>query len=55
MGEIAAGTAFSGVLAGSSALLTSSPILLMAGKAKDGITFMGEIEGHSLLGQSAYA
>ena len=23
----------------------------MAGKAKDGITFIGEIEGHSLLGQ----
>jgi hypothetical protein len=23
----------------------------MAGKAKDGITFTGEIEGHSLLGQ----
>lgn len=48
---IAAGTAFAGVLAGSSSLLTSSPILLMAGKAKDGITFIGEIEGCPLLGQ----
>ncbi|MGN2483077.1 putative type VI secretion system effector [Acinetobacter calcoaceticus] len=48
---IAAGTAFAGVLAESSSLLTSAPILVMAGKAKDGITFTGEIEGHSLLGQ----
>ncbi|ENX33810.1 hypothetical protein F889_02473 [Acinetobacter colistiniresistens] len=51
IGGIAAGTAFAGVLAGSSALLTSSPILLMAGKAKDGITFIGEIEKCPLLGQ----
>ncbi|WP_087090844.1 putative type VI secretion system effector [Acinetobacter pittii] len=51
VGGIAAGTAFAGVLAESSALLTSAPILVMAGKAKDGITFTGEIEEHSLLGQ----
>lgn len=51
VGGIAAGTAFVGVLAGSSSLLTSSPILLMAGKAKDGITFIGEIEGYPLVGQ----
>jgi len=51
VGGIAAGTAFAGVLAESSSLLTSAPILVMAGKAKDGITFTGEIEGHSLLGQ----
>lgn len=51
IGGIAAGTAFAGVLAGSSSLLTSSPILLMAGKAKDGITFIGEIEECPLLGQ----
>ena len=51
VGGIAAGTAFAGVLAGSSSLLTSSPILLMAGKAKDGITFIGEIEECPLLGQ----
>jgi len=51
IGGIAAGTAFSGVLAESSSLLTSAPILVMAGKAKDGITFTGEIEEHSLLGQ----
>ncbi len=48
---IAAGTAFAGVLAESSSLLTSAPILVIAGKAKDGITFTGEIEKHSLLGQ----
>ena len=51
VGGIAAGTAFAGVLAESSSLLTSAPILVMAGKAKDGITFTGEIEGYSLLGQ----
>ncbi|KHN66864.1 hypothetical protein AV645_03330 [Acinetobacter calcoaceticus] len=51
VGGIAAGTAFAGVLAESSSLLTSAPILVMAGKAKDGITFTGEIEEHSLLGQ----
>ncbi len=51
VGGIAAGTAFAGVLAESSSLLTSAPILVMAGKAKDGITFTGEIDGHSLLGQ----
>lgn len=51
VGRIAAGTAFAGVLAESSSLLTSAPILVLAGKAKDGITFTGEIEGHSLLGQ----
>lgn len=51
IGGIAAGTAFAGVLAESSSLLTSAPILVMAGKAKDGITFTGEIEEHSLLGQ----
>jgi len=51
VGGIAAGTTFAGVLAESSSLLTSAPILVMAGKAKDGITFTGEIEGHSLLGQ----
>ena len=51
VGGVAAGTTFAGVLAESSSLLTSAPILVMAGKAKDGITFTGEIEGHSLLGQ----
>ena len=51
VGGIAAGTTFAGVLAESSSLLTSAPILVMAGKAKDGITFTGKIEGHSLLGQ----
>lgn len=51
VGGIATGTAFAGVLAESSSLLTSAPILVLAGKAKDGITFTGEIEGHSLLGQ----
>jgi len=51
IGGIAAGTAFAGVLAESSSLLTSAPILVMAGKAKDSITFTGEIEEHSLLGQ----
>lgn len=51
VGGIATGTAFAGVLAESSSLLTSAPILVMAGKAKDGITFTGEIEGYSLLGQ----
>ncbi|GLG82393.1 putative type VI secretion system effector [Acinetobacter calcoaceticus] len=51
VGGIAAGTAFAGVLAGSSSLLTSSPILLMAGKAKDGITFIGEIDEYPLVGQ----
>ncbi len=51
VGGIAAGTAFAGVLAESSSLLTNAPILVMAGKAKDGITFTGEIDRHSLLGQ----
>ena len=51
VGGIATGTAFAGVLAESSSLLTSAPILVLAGKAKDGITFTGEIEGYSLLGQ----
>ncbi|MEC6390982.1 putative type VI secretion system effector [Acinetobacter pittii] len=51
IGGIAVGTAFAGVLAGSSSLLTSSPILLMAGKAKDGITFIGEIDGYPVIGQ----
>ena len=51
IGRIAAGTAFAGVLAESSSLLISAPILVLAGKAKDGITFTGEIEGYSLLGQ----
>ncbi len=51
VGGIAAGTAFAGVLAGSNSLLTSSPILLMAGKAKDGITFIGEIDEYPLVGQ----
>ena len=51
VGGIATGTAFAGVLAESSSLLTSAPILVLAGKAKDGITFTGEIEEHSLLGQ----
>lgn len=51
VGGIAAGTAFAGVLAESSSLLTSAPILVMAGKAKYGITLTGEIEGHSLVGQ----
>ena len=51
VGGIAAGTAFAGVLAGSSSLLTSSPILLLAGKAKDGITFIGEINDYLLVGQ----
>ena len=50
MGGIATGTAFVGVLAESSSLLISASILVMAGKAKDGITVMGEIEEHSLLG-----
>jgi hypothetical protein len=44
----AAGTTFSDVLTGSSSLLTSSPILLMAGKVKDGITFIGEIAGFAV-------
>ena len=43
VGGIAAGTAFAGVLTESSSLLTSAPILVMAGKAKDGITFTREI------------
>ena len=43
VGGIATGTAFAGVLAESSSLLTSAPILVMAGKAKDGITFTGAI------------
>ncbi len=51
VGGIAAGTAFAGVLTGSSSLLTSSPILLMAAKAKDGITFIGEVEGYPVIGQ----
>ena len=51
VGGIAAGTAFAGVLVGSSSLLTSSPILLMAGKAKDGIAFIGEIDEYPLVGQ----
>ncbi|EJB8539132.1 hypothetical protein MW341_003638, partial [Acinetobacter baumannii] len=51
IGGIAAGTAFAGVLTGSSSLLTSSPILLMAAKAKDGITFIGEIDGYPVIGQ----
>ncbi|WP_044101445.1 putative type VI secretion system effector [Acinetobacter pittii] len=51
VGGIAAGTAFAGVLAESSSLLTSAPILVMAAKAKDGITFIGEIEGYPLVGQ----
>ncbi|MCS3526407.1 hypothetical protein M2364_001132 [Acinetobacter johnsonii] len=55
VGGIATGTAFAGVLAESSSLLTSAPILVLAGKAKDGITFTGEIEGHSLLGQFTMA
>lgn len=45
IGGIAAGTAFAGVLAESSSLLTSAPILVMAAKAQDGITFTGEIAG----------
>ncbi|MEX0573533.1 putative type VI secretion system effector, partial [Acinetobacter baumannii] len=48
---ITAGTAFAGVLAESSSLLTSAPILVMAGKAKDGITFIGEIDEYPLVGQ----
>ncbi len=40
-----------GVLAESSSLLTSAPILVMAGKAKDGITFMGKIEGYFFTGE----
>lgn len=44
VGGIVAG-AFAGVLAESSSLLTSAPILVMAAKAKDGITFIGEIDG----------
>lgn len=51
VGGIVAETAFAGVLVESSSLLTSSPILVIADKAKDGITFTGEIEGHSLVGQ----
>ena len=51
VGGIATGTAFAGVLAESSSLLTSAPILVLAGKAKDGITFTGNIEGYSVLGQ----
>ena len=51
IGGIATGTAFAGVLAESSSLLISAPILVMVGKAKDGITFTGEMEEHSLLGQ----
>ncbi|MBJ9482967.1 hypothetical protein I5692_11025 [Acinetobacter baumannii] len=51
IGGIAAGTAFAGVLAESSSLLTSAPILVMAAKAKDGITFIGEIEEYPLVGQ----
>ncbi|WPP68864.1 putative type VI secretion system effector [Acinetobacter pittii] len=51
IGGIAAGTAFAGVLAESSSLLTSAPILVMAAKAKDGITFIGEIEGYPVIGQ----
>lgn len=51
VGGIVTGTAFAGVLAESSSLLTSAPILVLAGKAKDGITFTGEIEGYSVLGQ----
>lgn len=48
---IVAGTAFAGVLAESSSLLTSAPILVMAAKAKDGITFIGEIDKYPLVGQ----
>lgn len=51
IGGIAAGTAFAGVLAESSSLLTSAPILVMAAKAKDGITFIGEIDKYPLVGQ----
>ncbi|WP_044101444.1 putative type VI secretion system effector [Acinetobacter pittii] len=51
VGGIAAGTAFAGVLAESSSLLTSAPILVMAAKAKDGITFIGEIDKYPLVGQ----
>ncbi|CAI3119519.1 hypothetical protein MWMV17_MWMV17_01129 [Acinetobacter calcoaceticus] len=51
IGGIAAGTAFAGVLAESSSLLTSAPILVMAAKAKDGITFIGEIDGYPVIGQ----
>ncbi|MDC4539760.1 ABC transporter ATP-binding protein [Acinetobacter baumannii] len=51
IGGIAAGTAFAGVLAESSSLLTSAPILVMAAKAKDGITFIGEVEGYPVIGQ----
>ena len=48
---IVAGTAFAGVLAESSSLLTSAPILVMAAKPKDGITFIGEIDGYPVIGQ----
>ncbi|MDS7933918.1 putative type VI secretion system effector [Acinetobacter sp. V91_7] len=51
IGGIAAGTTFAGVLAESSSLLTSAPILVMAAKAKDGITFIGEIDGYPVIGQ----
>jgi hypothetical protein len=51
VGGIAAGTAFAGVLAESSSLLTSAPILVMAANAKDGITFIGEIDGYPVIGQ----
>ncbi|MDV7599523.1 hypothetical protein R4609_17995, partial [Acinetobacter baumannii] len=50
IGGIAAGTAFAGVLAESSSLLTSAPILVMAAKAKNGITFIGEVEGYPVIG-----
>ncbi len=40
IGGIAAGTAFAGVLAESSSLLTSAPILVITAKAKDGITLL---------------
>jgi hypothetical protein len=51
IGGIAAGTTFAGVLAESSSLLTSAPILVIAAKAKDGITFIGEIDKYPLVGQ----
>ncbi|PTV50724.1 hypothetical protein DBL01_00875 [Acinetobacter pittii] len=43
IGGIAAGTAFAGVLAESSSLLTSAPILIMAAKAKEAIQLLVDI------------
>nr|WP_174506485.1 putative type VI secretion system effector [Acinetobacter sp. Marseille-Q1620] len=45
------GTAYIGMLAGSTSLLANAPIMILASKGREGITFIGDLNNIDIIGQ----